>query len=198
MSTPLSQRLRDAAASLASERVCIATLMQAHGGAAHGSLLLLLAVPCLLPIPGNGTLLGLGILALSVSMWRGRPEAALPRRVAEFEMSLTAARRVLNLLAQVYEWAARVTRARLALLLAPGTHRWHAAGVASMGVVLVLPIPFGNVLPALALILIGLGLVFRDGVALALGAFTSAATVAVTLGVTVWAAQWGLAAVGRV
>lgn len=34
-----------------------------------------------------------------------------------------------------------------------------------MAVIVVLPIPFGNLLPALAMTLIGLGLVFRDGVA---------------------------------
>jgi hypothetical protein len=38
-----------------------------------------------------------------------------------------------------------------------------------MAFIVVMPIPFGNVLPALALMLIGLGLVFRDGVAVVLG-----------------------------
>jgi hypothetical protein len=38
-----------------------------------------------------------------------------------------------------------------------------------MALIVVMPIPFGNVLPALALMLIGLGLVFRDGVAVVLG-----------------------------
>ena len=38
-----------------------------------------------------------------------------------------------------------------------------------MAGIVVMPIPFGNLLPAVALVFIGLGLVFRDGVAVILG-----------------------------
>ena len=42
-----------------------------------------------------------------------------------------------------------------------------------MAFIVVLPIPFGNVLPALAMMFIGLGLVLRDGVAIILGMATA-------------------------
>jgi hypothetical protein len=51
------------------------TLAQAHGPAAHGTWLLLMAVPCLLPVPGVGTVLGLGMAALAAAMWRGQSSA---------------------------------------------------------------------------------------------------------------------------
>ena len=44
----------------------------------------------------------------------------------------------------------------------------YALALGLMAFIVVMPIPFGNVLPALALMLIGLGLVFRDGVAVVL------------------------------
>ena len=47
-------------------------LAQAHGPEAHGTLLLLLAMPCLLPVPGVGTVLGMGMAAHS------RPPPARP------------------------------------------------------------------------------------------------------------------------
>ena len=51
--------------------------------------------------------------------------------------------------------------------LSGGAYRWLIATlVALMTVLIVLPIPLGNVLPAVTLIVLGLGLVFRDGVAL--------------------------------
>ena len=59
MTAPIVQRLRETAASLTEERVSMQTLAHAHGTAAHGTLLLLMAGPCLLPVPGVGTVLGL-------------------------------------------------------------------------------------------------------------------------------------------
>ena len=60
-----------------------------------------------------------------------------------------------------------------------------------MAVIVVLPIPFGNVLPALAMMLIGLGLVFRDGVAMILGLLMSGVAVVATTGLLLMAWVWG-------
>ena len=58
-------------------------------------------------------------------------------------------------------------------------------------VIAVLPIPFGNVLPALALILIGLALVFRDRVAMLLGMTAAAFALVMTAGLVWMAWFWG-------
>ena len=54
-----------------------------------------------------------------------------------------------------------------------------------------LPIPFGNLLPALAMMLIGLGLVFRDGVAVVLGLITAVLALFVTAGLVLMAWVYG-------
>jgi hypothetical protein len=80
------------------------------------------------------------------------------------------AQRVLGMLASAYAVAGRFARARLShLAVARERRSWTAAAIGLMALIVVMPIPFGNMLPALALMLIGLGLVFRDGVALVLG-----------------------------
>jgi tellurite resistance protein TerC len=86
MTPPIVQRLREAAAAIHDERVSMRAMAQAHGPEAHGTLLLLLAMPCLLPVPGVGTVLGLGMAALAVAMWRGHCTPCLPQRVAELEL----------------------------------------------------------------------------------------------------------------
>lgn len=144
-------------------------MAQAHGPEAQGTLLLLLAMPCLLPVPGVGTVLGLGMAALAFAMWRGHGAPRLPQRVAELELPHHWARRVLEGLAAAYAMAGRHARARLSPVAGPAWRSVVAAAVGLMAFVIVLPIPFGNLLPALALIFIGLGLVFRDGVAVLLG-----------------------------
>jgi hypothetical protein len=191
MTPPIAQRLRDAAADLQHERVSVRALVQAHGPEAYGTLLLLLATPCLLPVPGVGTVLGLGMATLALSMWKGHGAPCLPDRVAELELPRHWAQRVLSVLASAYALAGRHAKARLGHLARVGRRSVTAVAVGVMALIIVLPIPFGNVLPALALMFIGMGLIFRDGAAVVLGQLMSLLALAVTCGVLLMAAVWG-------
>lgn len=191
MTAPIVQRLRDAAAAIRDERVSMRALAQAHGPDAQGTLLLLLAMPCLLPVPGVGTVLGLGIAALAVAMWRSQPATCLPPRVAELELPGHWARRVLGGLATAYAVAGRYATARLRHIAGPGWRSATAAAVGLMSFIVLMPIPFGNVLPALALVLIGLGLVFRDGLLVVLGLVGAGLALGATAGLLVMAWGWG-------
>lgn len=191
MTAPIVQRLRHAAASIRDERVSMRSLAQAHGPDAHGTLLLLLAMPCLLPVPGVGTALSVGIAALAIAMWRGHDAPCLPPRVAELELPGHWARRVLGALAAAYAVAGRHTRTRLSHIAGPGWRPATAAVVGLMAGIVLMPIPFGNVLPALALMLIGLGLVFRDGMAVVLGLVGAGLAMLATAGILLAAWAWG-------
>ena len=190
---PLHQRLRASAAGLTQDRVSVAQLADFHGAAAQGTSMVLLAAPCMLPVPGVGTVLGLGLAMMALAMWRGQTGAGLPLRVAEFQMSGRWASRVLGLLAHFYELASKLSRSRLHALSGAGRQGGLAAMTGVMAVLIILPIPFGNVLPATALMLLGLGLVYRDGVAvlLAIGTAIGSLLYTATLGLAVWA--WGMA-----
>ena len=191
MTPPIVQRLRDAAAAVQGERVSMRAMVQAHGPEAQGTLLLLLAMPCLLPVPGVGTVLGLGMAALAVAMWRGQCAPCLPQRVADLELPPHWARRVLQALATAYAMAGRHARPRLSHLAGPHWRSAVSVAVGLMATIVVLPIPFGNLLPALALILVGLGLVFRDGVAVVLGLVGAGLALCVTAGLVLVAWLWG-------
>ena len=192
MTPPIVQRLRHAASALRDERVSMRALAQAHGPEAHGTLLLLLAMPCLLPVPGVGTVLGMGMAALAVAMWRGHCAPCLPQRVAELELPRHWAQRVLVGLASAYAVAGRHAKARLSHLASAGRRSGVAIAVGLMAAIVVMPIPFGNVLPALALSFIGLGLVFRDGVAVLLGLLLSGVAGIATTGLLLMASVWGI------
>ena len=191
MTPPIVQRLRDAAAAIQEERVSMRAMAQAHGPDAHGTLLLLLAMPCLLPVPGVGTVLGLGMAAMAVTMWRGRGAPSLPQRVAELELPRHWAQRVLEGLASAYAMAGRHARTRLGHFVGPNWRSAIALVVGMMAAIVVMPIPFGNLLPSLALMLIGVGLVFRDGVAVILGLLMSGVAMTVTIGLLLLAGVWG-------
>lgn len=127
-------------------------------------------------------------------MWRGHPCASLPRRVAELELSRHWAQRVLGMLASAHCVAGRFARAQLSHLASAERRSWTAAAVGLMALTVMMPTPFGNVLPALALMLIGLGLVFRDGVAvvrgLAMAGLATGVTAAMMLIAWAWGSEW--------
>ncbi len=165
-----ARRLRAAADALEDRPLRLQQIFRLHGRAGPGAVLVVLAVPCVLPLPGAGTLMSLGLAALAWMIWCYFPRLVMPRRVGRLQLSAPMARRALHTLAWLYEQAARVMCARLHWWTRPAHRVWLAPFVAAMALVIFLPIPFGNVLPALALLLIGLGLVFEDGLALLAGA----------------------------
>ena len=204
---PIHLRLRRTADQLGADPVTLGHVADAHGPAALGTMMIMLAAPCMLPLPGVGTVLGMGLVALSVSLWQGRRDAGLPAAVYGFGLSAHWARRVLHLLARFHALAARWARRR--------GGRWGhgddgdghdgdghygdglrgrclAIGAGAMAILIVLPIPFGNVLPAAALMLLGLGLVFRDSLALLLASGTGLLALAYTVGLGWMAWLWGM------
>jgi hypothetical protein len=149
-----------------------------------------LAVPCLLPVPGAGVFMSLGMAMVAWMIWRYYPRLVMPRKVGRFQLSAPMARRALNTLAWLYEKASLIMRARQRWWMQPGHRVWLAPFVAAMALVIFLPIPFGNVVPAAALLLIGLGLVFEDGLAVLAGVALGLALMAVLAGLAGGAAHW--------
>ncbi len=173
MTESVDERLRAAAAALTGERVALSELAAAHGTAAIGSILVLLAIACALPVVGAGTVLGFGLLMLVPPLLRGSGGGLLSDRLARVELSLAVARRLLGIQASAYRLAGRVARPRLPGLLDTPRHPWIAAQVGLMAVLIILPIPLGNLLPSFSLVVLGIGLIFRDGLIVLLSAATS-------------------------
>ena len=192
MQSSLPLRLRKAARRLGEQSVAVGELAALQGRAAIGSLLILLALPCMLPVAGVGTVLGMGLAGLSLGLWRQQEELRLPDRVSAFNMPARWARRVLEIQATMYDLAGRAARPRLPAAFASAAQRATALTVALMAGLIILPIPFGNVLPAIAISLFGLGMVFRDGVLMLLGGVTSLLAVLFTATLA-----WGAWALGK-
>lgn len=154
------------------DQVSVRFLADMHGESAHGALLLLLAVLTLLPIPFSGFLFSLGISSVAHMMWINDSSHGLPESVCRVKLSKASATRLIKILGWIYTKADRICAPRLLTLSSP-THRgWLVPFIALMGFIIFLPIPGGNSAPAVALILIGLGLMARDGLAIIAGIAT--------------------------
>lgn len=191
MDPSLHERLQRHAAELRDgPAVTLGELAHVHGPTLPGSLLVLVSAPCALPIPGVGNVLGVTMVLMALTMWRGSDWTVLPARVSRLQLSATMARRVLLMLAAVYRLAARCSRQRLSGLTELRRRTWLAPKLALMGVVIFLPLPFGNVLPALAVTVLGVGVACRDGLAVLCAAVLAIASVAYAAAVAASAWAW--------
>jgi len=180
----LSVLLLSLAEDPARARVSIGDLAQHFGGRAFGALLVVFAAPNVLPLPpGTSSILGLPLLYLTFQMMLGRRIPWLPGWILarSFERG-----QFLGVVQRLVPWLRRaeaLLRPRVQVLT--GRTAEGLLGVLStlLAVILFLPIPLGNNLPGLAITLFALGLVERDGAAIAAGLATSFAALAVVSGV---------------
>lgn len=160
---------------------------------AFGALMFIFAVPNIIPTPpGTSAVLGAPLIFLTFQLMMGRQSLWLPQKLRQkkIDCALVAAfvRRTLPFLAK-FE---RVLKPRLSILAVPNTAEQLIGAVAfGLAIVLFLPIPFGNILPAAAIAVLALGLAERDGAAVILGLLLATASV-VVLGL-VWSALYAAA-----
>lgn len=171
-------------------RLTLRELLQLHGEASGAVLLMLMALLSTAPIAGAGTVLSLGIFALAWAWLRGHDSPPLPERLAALQLNATWTRRCLHSLAWTYERAERWLRPRWTTLSHARARFWWALWIALMAVLIFLPLPLGNVLPGTSLMLLSLGWLFRDGLALLVSAATGVVGVgyAVSMGHLAFAA----------
>lgn len=190
------------AASLPGPNVTLREILAAIGD--HGPLILcaVLSVPFLLPvsIPGVSTVFGMAILLLAVGITLNRIPW-LPRQIMDRQINAQKLNGVLLRGIGIVARVEAVIQPRLGLLT-NGTLAGRINGLAIVAgaVLLMLPlglVPFSNTLPALAIILLCIGMSQRDGLLVVGGYAMLVATVAYFsfLAYAALAAGRGLAAI---
>jgi len=162
-SQTLSAVLLALAAQTDRERISIGDLVAALGDRALGALLFIFAFPNVLPVPpGTSTLLGAPLIFLAAQLMLGRapwlPAVVSQRSLRQADFA--------GLVRRVVPWlqrAERLLRPRLTWAAAPPIEYALGAVCLLLALVLVLPIPLGNMLPALAISLMALAVLERDG-----------------------------------
>jgi hypothetical protein len=172
--------------------VTVGWLAAQSGTMLPGLLIVLAAVPSLLPVPGVGNVTGSALVALALSIWRGQRPLSLPTKVQSWRLSAPHASRLLRILAWTHDAARRHLKRRASGWVSDRAWVWAAWPVAAMGIVIFLPIPLGNVFGALALMVLGLGHSVEDGVAVAVGWLLSGLTLLYSV-----VLAWGMTALGQ-
>lgn len=160
------------------ERLTLGDLIQRLGSSGFGLALIALALPAMIPIPGPfGMITGCCLMLIACQMLIGCRRLALPRFVAERHVTADGVKAVImRALPWIRRLEAIVREGRWKSLTGRSSHMLVGIPVLLLAVVLALPIPFGNVGPVASLLVIGLSLVARDGLALMVGLVLSLAT----------------------
>ena len=160
---PLSSVLTEIAAHGEPE-ISIADLTRMFGGRAIGALLFVFGLICTLPLPpGATTIFGFPLLFLAPQLVIGASAPWLPRGVKGRTIAVAGLRTGLP---RVIPWLQKIeaiSQPRLVFLFNPVGERLIGVLCTLLAVVLILPIPLGNILPALAVTVLAFSLIQRDG-----------------------------------
>ncbi|MFN9850146.1 MAG: exopolysaccharide biosynthesis protein [Alphaproteobacteria bacterium] len=136
---------------------------------AFGLMILILAIPCLVPaLYGVPQIVGIPILMLAGQMLLGREEPWLPEAVLKRRVSRAMLDRMAEFAVKRMGWFERLSRPRLTLFTQGLAERAAAAFMILATLTIVLPMT--NTVPSVALALMSVGLIQRDGLFVAAGA----------------------------
>ncbi|HEX8232498.1 MAG TPA: exopolysaccharide biosynthesis protein [Caulobacteraceae bacterium] len=189
---PISAVLRRLMAS-GGERVSVDEISDAFGSRAFGAVLFAFSVPNLLPLPpGSSTVLSVPLIILTPQVALGMKHPWIPRWLGHRNLEREKLRHLFDRLLPKLERLEKVMRPRLGALFSPWGDRLIGLVCFLLTLVLILPIPFGNLLPAMSIAALSLGLATRDGVVALIGYALAAISVTVlvlTANVAIAAAQ---------
>jgi hypothetical protein len=186
----LSAVLAEFVAGPEDERITIGDLLLALKRRALGALIFIFAVPVALPLPpGVSTVFGAPLLFLTAQLMLGM-QPWLPRIITDRSLKRGEFQKIIATVAPWLQRAESVMKPRLSFV---GQRPFvYLLGLMCLilSIILFLPIPLGNMLPALAVSIISLGLLARDGVWMSIGFFAGMLAIAIVWGV-LWAMIFG-------
>ena len=179
---PISSALR----RLADERrvdVPIGELADVAGHDSTAALLALFAAASL--VPGIAPAFGIAICYLAAALLVGARTVPLPASLRRRRLRHDRFVRLINRVIRPLEWVESRSQPRLRRLTTGAGLR--AVGLACLiaGVLIVLPIPFGNLWPAIAILCLSIGVVAGDGVIVVAGQMLFLLALAIDVGIVV-------------
>ncbi len=129
---------------------------------AYGLMILILAIPCLVPaLYGVPQIVGIPILLLAGQMLVGRKEPWLPDAVLKRRVTKAWLDRMADFATKRMSWFERLSRPRLRMFATGWAER--AAALFMILATLTIILPMTNTVPSVALVLLSVGLIQRDG-----------------------------------
>ncbi len=164
--------------------VSIAWIRDAMGDRSFAALIVFFAALNMIPLPPpSSAILGLPLLIVSAQLMYGSKRAWLPRFIMNRPLSLPAFRTVMARVVPRLVSLERMIRPRYWPFWRRQGDRVIGLMCFVLALIVTLPIPFGNWLPAFSSALLGLALIERDGLLFAIGTVMAMFALAVIIAV---------------
>jgi hypothetical protein len=182
-----SEVLRDFVAGHTEPRISLGALRDALGDRGFGVLLFIFALPNLVPvnIPLLSAVLGLPLVLLAAQLSYGRHKPWFPDWLTQQSFPRQGLTNVMLRALPFLERTERLLKPRLTVLLSWTAERFVGVAILILALILTLPIPFANWLPACGIAIIGLAIVEKDGLAVLVGLAVGVASVLVAATVVI-------------
>jgi hypothetical protein len=178
--------------NMPASRISFDDILVALSERSFGALLILFSALNLLPLPpGSSTVFGIPLVLLSIQMLIGLEKPWLPAFLRRKSMRIETYRSGIARLESVLARFERLARPRYWLVPQIIVERVVSIVALLMSLIVILPIPLINQIPALSIILLAIGLGEQDGVWLGTGFLVAALAAGIAIGL---GASVGLAA----
>jgi hypothetical protein len=170
-----SKLLRDLLKRHSGERIDLRDVIDGMGERAFSGILFVCALPEALPLPiaGISAIISIPLMIVSAQLVLGFRKPWLPSWVANRSFKRQDVEKVVSKILTILEKYESIIRPRWKFVTTPPARRILGLILVILGFIIALPIHFGNMLPAIIVVVISLGLIEEDGIVIILGAISA-------------------------
>ncbi|HEX2431232.1 MAG TPA: exopolysaccharide biosynthesis protein [Aestuariivirgaceae bacterium] len=171
-------------AERAEPQVSLREIMTALSDRSFGALFILIAAPNLIPLPpGSSFIFSIPIIIIAAQLVWGRTFPWLPSSILDRKFDRSILKSLAERLGPPLARIESMLKPRLTVIDQGLQDRLIGLLALIAGVILFLPIPLANFVPALAIVLLGLGMIERDGIVMLVGVLLILASIAIVAAV---------------
>ena len=170
----LVHEFRNKISSQNQEEIAFRSIVEALEERGVAMLLILLAAPMALPLPvppGINVLLASPLIILTLHLLIGRKTVWLPQSLLSRRLNLE---KILSFMESLEHWSKKLellVKPRLTFLVGGGVSRIVGLLGVVMALTVCIPLPLTNTVPSFGIVLMSVGIVMHDGLAIIVGAF---------------------------
>ena len=166
-----SQDLKLLLSKLATKPVKLGEVIEETADRGFNLIIGLLVLPFLFPMPpGLSGILGIGCLILGMQMALGRKYPWLPKQIAKLEFPRSLSQKLLRHIRRFTVWLEKNVRSRWQQVANNSyTSRVNGCCIVWLSILLMLPVPLTNPLPAIAILVLAIANIEADGLLMCIG-----------------------------
>lgn len=178
----LIERLENIAAEAPLDGFSLGEIRARLTESAFGALLIVLAIPVCIPfLYGIPQIVSFPMMALAGQMAAGRKEPWLPEKFADRKIDKKSLVRIATTARKWFGWLEALTRPRLMFLSTPLMQRLIGAVLCVFCASILVPLPLTNTVPGIAVTIVAIGLLARDGLVIIPGLLLGTAWVSLLI-----------------